>query len=174
MALLISSKSPTPLLIILGSARSDGDTRRLLEAVLPPVPYVLIDLLDSPVAPYSYVQAYPATDTFLYLADLLLRHPVILFATPVYWYSMSSLMKNFFDRLTDLTTTHKHLGRQLATGFEVPFRLTATYFNMNFAGSFYQSIKQPFASTAAQQFARHLASAVEAYPSPYDRFSTGR
>jgi multimeric flavodoxin WrbA len=140
---------------------------------------VLVDLLDSPVAPYSYAQAYPATDTFLQLADLLLRHPVILFATPVYWYSMSGLMKNFFDRLTDLTTTHKHLGRQLAgrqvfllatgsdpelpTGFEVPFRLTATYFNMAFAGSFYQSTKQPFASTAAQQFARHLASTVEAY-----------
>ncbi|UOQ77922.1 NAD(P)H-dependent oxidoreductase [Hymenobacter sp. 5516J-16] len=99
-------------LVILGSARSDGDTRRLVSQVLTNVPHQLIDLQQWPVAPYNYPQEYPAQDTFLALADLLLHHPVVVFATPVYWYSMSGSMKDFFDRLTELTEPpHKQLGR---------------------------------------------------------------
>ncbi|GGG47603.1 flavodoxin family protein [Hymenobacter glacieicola] len=161
-------------LVILGSARSDGDTRRLVSQVLTDVPYQLVDLQQGPMAPYNYRQEYPARDTFLALADLLLHHPVVVFATPVYWYSMSGIMKDFFDRLTDLTEPpHKQLGRglrgkhvfllavgsdqELPEGFEVPFRRTAEYFNMKFEGTLYQSLKQPFPVEAARQFAQKIS-----------------
>jgi multimeric flavodoxin WrbA len=163
----------------MGSARSNGDTRRLLDSVLAGSPHTFIDLLDWPIAPYNYSEKYPANDAFLYLTDLLLQHPVVVFATPVYWYSMSGVIKIFFDRLTDLTTTHKLLGRQLAgkhvflgatgsdpelpVGFEAPFRLTTEYFNMQFEGTFYSSTKQPFAQAEAQQFGSRIASVVTGY-----------
>lgn len=43
----------------------------------------------------------------------MLHDDKIIFATPVYWYSMSGLMKTFFDRLTDLVTIQKSVGRKL-------------------------------------------------------------
>ena len=172
--------SPAGPLVIMGSARADGDTRRLLDAVLAGSPHTFIDLLDFSVAPYSYQQNYPTHDDFPRLANLLLQHPVVVFATPVYWYSMSGALKNFFDRLTDLTTTHKLLGRQLAgkhvflaaigsdpelpEGFEVPFKLTAEYFDMLFEGTFYSSTEQPLAPAEAQRFGHRIASVVAAYP----------
>ncbi len=48
-------------------------------------------------------------DDFMKVVDLILRDRLI-FATPVYWYSMNSTMKVFFDRLTDLTDIEKEEG----------------------------------------------------------------
>ncbi|SNR63364.1 flavodoxin family protein [Hymenobacter mucosus] len=160
-------------LVILGSARSDGDTQQWVAKVLADVPHTVVDLLKWPIAPYSYPHDYPTEDTFLRLTDLMLQHPVVVFATPVYWYSMSGRMKNFFDRLTDLVEEpHKQLGRQLAgkhafllaagsdeewpEGFEEPFRRTAEYFDMHFEGSLYHSSKLPFPTEAAHQLAQHI------------------
>ena len=159
-------------LVVLGSARQAGDTQHLVQRVLADVPHTLINLLDSPVAPYNYQNSYPSEDTFPQLAELMLQHHVLVFATPVYWYSMSGVMKQFFDRFTNLTDTHKQLGRQLAgkhafllavgsdlelpEGFEVPFRRTVEYFKMTFRGTLYQSLKQPFLEEAARQFAQQV------------------
>ncbi|WP_181306792.1 flavodoxin family protein [Rufibacter sp. XAAS-G3-1] len=86
------------------------------------------------------------------------RHRVIVFATPVYWYAMSGLLKTFFDRLTGLVTVQKTLGRnlkgktvflvavgadaELPDGFEVPFKLTAKYLNMKYGGRLYASTEE--------------------------------
>jgi multimeric flavodoxin WrbA len=43
----------------------------------------------------------------------MIEHDAIVFATPVYWYAMSGLMKVLFDRFTDLVTVRKDLGRRL-------------------------------------------------------------
>ena len=42
-----------------------------------------------------------ADDDFLGVAEAMVDAEAILFATPVYWYSMSGRLKRFFDRLTD-------------------------------------------------------------------------
>lgn len=84
-------------------------------------------------------------------------HNLIVFATPVYWYSMSGHMKVFFDRLTDLVTIQKKAGRQLKgkkmfvvavgsdqalpIGFETPFQQTAAYLHMHYLGCYYSSRK---------------------------------
>ena len=159
-------------LVVLASARRGGDTEQLVQHVLAQVPHRLLNLLDWPVSPYRYEQDYPATDTFLLLANRLLQHSALVVATPVYWYSMSSPMKVFLDRFTDLITSHKQLGRQLAgkpmfllisgadpelpEGFTVPFRQTAAYFDMPFVASLYRSTKHPFAQEESQYFVDKL------------------
>ncbi|MCX6116989.1 MAG: NAD(P)H-dependent oxidoreductase, partial [Proteobacteria bacterium] len=139
-------------LIILGSARSDGNTRKAIDLVFPKIDSVdFCDLKDYSILPYDYLTE--PIDDFLSVIQLMLSHQTIVFATPVYWYSMSTTLKNFFDRLTDLITRQKPLGRslvgrrifliatgtdpQLPFGFEVPFEKTSSYFSMNYISGMY-------------------------------------
>ena len=149
---MVEMKDDRPL-VILGSARKDSYTRKLVDQLFAELEYELIDLLDHKIYPYGYSQNYPQDDNSLNIIKTLLRHNTVVFATPVYWYSMSGQMKSFFDRLTDLVTFNKDLGRQLKgkrtflvavgtdntlpEGFEVPFRLTSNYLNMEFISSYY-------------------------------------
>jgi multimeric flavodoxin WrbA len=144
-------------LILLASARKQGDTRKFVDEVFADKEYKLIDFLDFPISPYSYLNNYPNNDKFFSIIDELIEHNVIVFATPVYWYAMSGLMKTFFDRFTDTVTTNKHLGRQLhgrstfllavgadkelPDGFEIPFKLTSDYLNMKYQDCIYYSTK---------------------------------
>jgi multimeric flavodoxin WrbA len=106
---------------------------------------------------YCYDGVYPSDDDFLEIAKTMQRVENIGFATPVYWYSMSASLKNFFDRLSDLLSTHKSIGRSLKgkktflistgsdpalpPGFEEPFRLTSEYFEMVYQQTYYKSVK---------------------------------
>jgi len=91
-----------PILVIMGSAREGGNTHlavdRLLSCLDPPP--TLINLKRLHIQPFSY--EWQEQDDFLGIIDQMLLHRQIVFATPVYWYAMSGLMKTFFDRLTDL------------------------------------------------------------------------
>ena len=140
-------------LVILGSARGDGDTRKLIDMVFGDSPYDMVDLLDYQIAPYNYREIYTEEDQFLEVANRLYEYSAIVFATPVYWYAMSGQMKIFFDRITDLLHTKEELraklkgkkifvlavsaSPQLPEGFEYPFAETATYLNMEFGGSYF-------------------------------------
>jgi len=159
---MLASAAP---LVLVASARPAGHTAALVRQVLaPPTASTVRDLLAAPLAPYSYAGAYPPGDAFAGLIGEVLRHEVLVLATPVYWYAMSGLLKTFMDRLTDLITTDKARGRQLqgkrllllATGtdaalppgFEEPFRRTARYFAMEFGGSLYYSQRHPLPGPA--------------------------
>jgi multimeric flavodoxin WrbA len=101
---------------------------------------------------YDY-KHFNAQDAFGGIAEKMAEAGKIVFATPVYWYTMSAPMKVFFDRLTDLTENLKSLGKSLAgkpvwviatgtekvlpEGFEVPFARTAGYFGMIYRGCVY-------------------------------------
>ncbi len=140
-------------LIILGSARKESDTKKLVDIIFSNLDIEQIDLLDYKIDPYNYEGNYSADDNFLHLFDTILNHNKIIFATPVYWYSMSGIMKKFFDRLTDIITIQKEIGRKmkgkeifliavgaddlLPIGFEIPFRSTSDYLSMNFVSTFY-------------------------------------
>ena len=142
-------------LIILGSARKDSHTRTLLKTVFADTPHALVDLLDYNIATFDYDAAYAKSDQFGEIVDKMLESDTIIFATPVYWYAMSGMMKNFFDRFTDLVTVQKSLGRKLAgkrtflfsvgadneppLGFEVPFQNTSAYLHMNYIEGLYLS-----------------------------------
>lgn len=148
---------PANILVILGSARKNGDTHSYVDYVFAETDYHLLDLLDYKISPYSYLNDYPEDDDFLKIADEILKYDYLVFATPVYWYAMSGIMKNLFDRFTDLVTFKKQMGRQLKNkssflltvgsdegipnGFETPFKLTSEYLDISYQGSLYYSVE---------------------------------
>lgn len=139
--------------VIIGSARKNSDTRKLVATLFNSKQYHIVDLLDYNIAHYTYEHNYPDTDDFLTLTTTLLRYNVLVFATPVYWYAMSGYMKVFFDRLTDLVTYKKEIGRKFSgkntflisvssehlppTAFDIPFKLSSGYLDMVFVSSFH-------------------------------------
>lgn len=139
--------------VLLGTARSDGNTRSTVEHVFAGTHVELIDLAALNISPYDY-QHRNDTDAFMPLVERVAAKSLWVLATPVYWYTMSAQLKIFMDRLSDLITIRKDLGRtlrgkslavlasgtdaDLPEGFEAPFRLTADYLGMQYIGSFYQ------------------------------------
>jgi multimeric flavodoxin WrbA len=139
-------------LVILGSARPDGETRRAVEIAFPDGSAELAILPNFDIGGYDYGH-FNAQDAFGKIADAMAAAQKIVFATPVYWYAMSAPLKVFFDRLTDLTENRKAQGKAMAgksvwviatgteaelpEGFEVPFACTAQYFGMMYRGSSY-------------------------------------
>jgi multimeric flavodoxin WrbA len=145
-------------IIILASSRKEGNTKKFVVDTYGTLTPTLIDLLDYTIVPYNYQETYPYNDNFQVIIDQILEHDVVVLATPVYWFSMSGLMKVFFDRLTDLLGSHKQKGRNLKgkiikllvtgtgetlpVGFEVPFRETADYFDMIYEGCRYKLVTE--------------------------------
>ncbi|MEM1220618.1 MAG: NAD(P)H-dependent oxidoreductase [Bacteroidota bacterium] len=133
--------------IILGSARSDGNTAQIAQHLGHDLGWPVVNLLDYQIEPYSYQHAY-ANEDFERLIERLHDYQIWVFATPVYWYSMSGRMKNFLDRFTDLLKIRKDLGRQLrgknmavvtssnggnlGNDFFIPFRASAEYLGMHY------------------------------------------
>lgn len=111
-----------PALAILGSARSDGNTARALQRLFENLSCEVVDLNQERIAPFSYSQQY-SNDDFIGIIEQMVEAPVTVFATPVYWYSYSALMKQFIDRFTDLLYSRKDLGRRLR-GRKVAFLTT--------------------------------------------------
>ena len=137
-------------IIIFGSARSEGNTRKVAEQIVRMKDSLdLVDLNDHEISYYDYAHAN-AGDDFIPLVERIVDYDLILFVTPVYWYSMSAIMKTFFDRISDLLTIRKDLGRQLRgksmgsvscgsegsldKEFYYPFQETAKYLGMNYTG----------------------------------------
>lgn len=141
------------LVVLLGTSRSDGNTRSAVLGALAGVNFTIKDLADENISAFDYGHRN-RQDSFLPLIETISPSPLWILATPVYWYTMSSQLKMFMDRLSDLITIRKDLGRKLCgkslaviasgtdellpDGFEAPFRLTAEYFGMNYAGIYYQ------------------------------------
>jgi multimeric flavodoxin WrbA len=144
-------------LVILGSNRKNSLTESITRKALLQTEFDMIDLLDHKIAHYNYDGHYPADDEFEAIISKALPYDNIIFATPVYWYSMSGVMKVFFDRLTDLITIKKDLGHELKgksasmiavgaeptipDGFEVPFKHTAAYLGILYKGCTYHPTK---------------------------------
>ena len=159
---------------MLASARKESDTKKFVNVVFADIDHKLTDLSDFEIAPYNYLNKYPGNDNFLKVIAEILNHRIIVFATPVYWYAMSGLMKTFFDRLNDLVTSQKPLGRklkgkvifllavgsdeELPIGFEIPFQSTAQYFHMAYGGSIYQSTKK---STSQSELASRVRQFID-------------
>jgi len=162
----------------MGSARKNSDTEKLCNLVLDQVPFDIIDLLDYSISHYNYDGQYPKDDQFMELANRMVQYATLVFATPVYWYSMSSYLKVFLDRITDLTRIQRTVGRQLADktmfmlatsasdampeGFEVPFASTADYLHMKYGGAYFTpsyQFDQPY--VGKEEFAKQVAISLE-------------
>ena len=144
-------------IIILGSSRTFGETRKVVDSIIGNSEVPIIDLKSLDMSIYDH---YNKNDDFIPLMEQVIKHDLIVLATPVYWYTMSATMKIFLDRLTDLLDIRKDLGRKLygkklfiisslasnllPQGFEYPFWQTAEYLKMEYKGCiFISSSKNP-------------------------------
>lgn len=134
------------MIIINGSARSDGNTFKVCQQLQNLVNAKIVNLSDISINTFSYDG--PADDDFYGVIETLVNEKVVIFSTPIYWYTMSGTMKNFLDRFTDLLKWNKELGRKLRgkkvyliscsghddapAHFAEPFELSAKYLGMEF------------------------------------------
>lgn len=136
--------------IIQGSSKSNGDTNTILNYLNTSNQFDIIDLNTKNIGHFDY-DFKNANDDFLQqMEEIIEKYDTIIFATPVYWYSMSGILKVFFDRISDLLKTEKDIGRKLRgksmamiscsnandlkEGFSMPFIETANYLGMSYLG----------------------------------------
>jgi len=148
----------TKSLIIMGSANSHGNTRKIVDAIIAKTNADFIDLNTYKVSYFDY-EHKNKDDDFVEIATLMVQYEQIIFATPVYWYAMSAQLKTFFDRMTDLLSIQKSLGRQLRNGkkmfsiacssdaveyegFIMPFKNTAEYLGMTYGGHLHSWVEK--------------------------------
>ena len=162
--------------IVLGSARSGGNTHQLADAFAQTLNSDLIDLNALNFSGFDYTFAN-RNDDFLPLIRRILRYDRIVLASPVYWYAPSAPMKKFIDRLSDLLKSEKALGRTLrskkavllATGsdelpagcFEEAFRRTFEYLGMHYEGMLYAQCDNDFELAAHNTRIAHFFGALQ-------------
>lgn len=136
-------------IIIHGSSRSDGNTMASAEYFSSLSDYPILDLGTLVIHHFDYNFSHD-DDDFLRTMEEVLQYDLLIFATPVYWYSMSGRMKVFLDRFTDLLNHKKSMGHalkgkmmglisssseaQLNADFNQAFKLSADYLHMKFLG----------------------------------------
>lgn len=107
---------------VIGSSRRNGNTGKLIDHIADKLEIEVIDLSSKDISPFDY-NHQNIDDDFIPLMDQLLKHDNIIFASPVYWYSMSAQMKVFIDRMSDFLSLEelKDRGRMLRskTGYVV-------------------------------------------------------
>jgi multimeric flavodoxin WrbA len=113
----------------------------------------LIDLKNYDISDFDY-EYKNKNDDFMKILTQALQYKTIILATPIYWYSMSAIMKRFVDRISDLLSEDKDTGRLLRNknlaiitsysinpegkdGFEPVFINTANYLGMNYLGCYF-------------------------------------
>ncbi|MET0946404.1 MAG: NAD(P)H-dependent oxidoreductase, partial [Flavobacterium sp.] len=123
--------------IIQGSSRSNGNTNKIVSFVQKKTCFDVIDLKSKQIGGFDYNFENKEDDFLPLMQEIVNNYDTIIFATPVYWYAMSGIMKNFFDRITDCLKIEKEIGKklrgkamgmiscgsdsELAKGFEIPF-----------------------------------------------------
>jgi len=122
-----------------GSPHRYGESFKLLEIALETAKreganIELINLYDYRISPcigcvsdnvkYCKYPCDVVNDDFPKLARKVLEADAIIFASPIYWYMVSGVMKNFIDRLTCFENMIHHTGRSLLEGKVVAFIVT--------------------------------------------------
>jgi len=141
--------------IILGSSRSDGNTAKAVQDLQQLMDCDIIDLSEYEISYYDYEHANKDDDFLPLMRRVIGDYQNIIVATPVYWYTMSGILKVFFDRFSDLLTIEKELGRKLRDKgfgamscslnntvddvFWYPFKSTAGYLGMIYLGNVHVS-----------------------------------
>lgn len=139
------------IVVILGSSRSNGNTRKIINYLNTLDKNIdIVDLNNYDIGYYDY-EFKNFNDDFFELFKSLLIYDTLILSTPIYWYTMSAQLKTFLDRISDaLKGEKKEFGRQLRgkhlaviscgsddeifDGFTMPFIQSAKYLGMNYIG----------------------------------------
>lgn len=136
--------------IILGSSRKNGNTTKIVDEISKEHRLEVINLSDFNISYYDYESKNREDDFFPLIKGIIENYDTLIFATPIYWYNMSGIMKVFFDRFSDLIRIEKETGRKLRgkkigvisnshdneieESFYIPFKKTADYLGMEYLG----------------------------------------
>lgn len=137
-------------IIILGSSNSNGETFAMAKYLSDKTGHKIIDLKTKNILPFDYEFKNSDDDFLPLIREIANDYQTIIFATPVYWYTMSATMKLFFDRISDCLMIEKETGRklrgkemavlscgsdnELINGFYMPFIESANYLGMKYLG----------------------------------------
>lgn len=89
--------------VIYGGTRPNGNTEILTEQAIQGIDVKKIFLRDYNIESIEDLRHtddgfHDINDDYNAIIDHILPYDVLIFATPIYWYSMSGTMKNFIDR----------------------------------------------------------------------------
>lgn len=145
--------------IIIGSSRKNGNTARIVSEIADKFNIDVVNLSDYQFSYYDYESKNRDDDFFELVQGIIEKYDTLIFATPVYWYSMSGIMKVFFDRFSDLIRIEKETGRklrgknmavisnshdsELEYNIYIPFKKSADYLGMNYLGEKHFSADLP-------------------------------
>ena len=150
-------------IILFASSRRNGNTGKLIDRVADEIGIVVIDLGEREISPFDY-EHKNRDDDFEELMNNVLSCKNIIFASPIYWYSVAPPMKIFIDRLSDYLDVPEllELGRGLRgkTGYVVctsigtepdtvfieAFQQTFSYLGMEYGGHLHENTEQKRAS----------------------------
>jgi len=149
-------------IIIQGSSRSDGDTNKIVSVLKAETNFDVVDLNQKNIGHFDYEFKNRDDDFIELFKNIVTNYKTIIFVTPIYWYTMSGLMKVFFDRISDFLTLEKDYGRQLRgmkmasvsssndnqfyKGFEMPFKNSADYLGMAYKGHLHTWVENEIVS----------------------------
>jgi len=135
-------------IILLGSSNSAGETQKICSYVSSMTAFPIIDLKLKTISAFDYEFSNSDDDFYPLMRSIVNQYDLVIFATPVYWYTMSGIMKTFFDRISDCLKVEKEIGRKLRgmdmaviscgfdralkDGFHMPFIESARYLGMNY------------------------------------------
>ncbi|HLT56564.1 MAG TPA: NAD(P)H-dependent oxidoreductase [Bacillota bacterium] len=170
------------VVVIHGSTRKNGNTEYLTYQAVPKNEGTHIYLRDYRITPITDQRHEedgftPADDDMGKLVHIMLQHDILLFSTPIYWYSMSGPMKTFIDRWSQIMRDPKfpHFREELkkktayliAVGGDHPaikglplvqqFQYICQFFDMTFGGYVIGTANKP-GQIIHDQTALHAAS----------------
>ncbi|KAA1247592.1 flavodoxin family protein [Aquimarina sp. RZ0] len=144
-------------IIIQGSSRSDGDTAMIVAYVKELTGFEIVDLNQKKIQYFDYEFKNKNDDFGDIFKDITQNYQTMIVATPVYWYTMSGIMKVFLDRISDYLYKEKDIGRMLrgkemgmiscsndddnVTEFSLPFSRSAEYLGMQYLDDIHTWVK---------------------------------
>jgi len=165
---------------LFASSRRNGNTGQLMDRIAKELAIEVVDLGNARMSAYDY-EHRNRDDDFEPLMKRVLDFDQIIFASPVYWYSVSPPMKVFLDRISDFLELPDLLneGRRLrgkrayvvcTSIYEEPpasfmnaFRDTFNYLGIRFGGVAHANCRDGYVNARhdndADSFARQVASA---------------
>jgi len=166
--------------ILFASSRAFGNSRKIAEYLKSKTGSDFLDITGLDISYYDY-EHRNRNDQFIPTFEAILKYDTLLFVTPVYWYSMCAPMKTFFDRMSDLVTIRKDLGRGLAgkkmaalccasdeeeyPGFFMPFERSADYLDMTYLGRLHTWVENENIPVTVrdniERFAAHIHSGTK-------------
>ncbi len=152
--------------IIVGSSRSTGNTFTVVSQLQQQTNFDVIDLKKYTINHFDY-DLKNDDDFNALFKKLTATYEIFVFATPIYWYTMSGVLKVFFDRISDFLFNEKEIGRRLRgtkmavvscgsdqeikEGFEMPFIESANYLGMEYLGHIHTWIENKKITQNVQQ-----------------------